>query len=248
MPDEIFHLAALADENPVQSFRVNVLGTTLVLDAVRRVRPGCAVLVVGSAAEYGVRALDAPPLSEDDPCLPSSIYGVSKLASTLTAQLYARRHGLRTVVVRLFNLVGAGLRPSLLVGALVERANDAIDAGATSIRIGNLDARRDFMAVGDAVDGCIAAIRNGRPGEIYNLCSGKGVAVESVARAVIAATGRPLQLAFDSALDRGADSSVGSWRKAHDQFGFSPSRPLTEAIQQAWNFARSRRDTYASAR
>jgi GDP-4-dehydro-6-deoxy-D-mannose reductase len=155
---------------------------------------------------------------------------------------------MRVVVVRLFNVVGAGMRDSLLVGALARRACEAIKAGSGTLRIGNLLARRDFLSATDAAKGCVAALDAGRSGEIYNLCSGTGVTVESVARSLVAATGHDLELVVDPSLDRGADASVGSPRKAREDFGFAAPIPLGRAIAEAWEFVRAGDTVCASAR
>jgi len=233
-PDEVFHLAGIVSGDPLLAFRVNALGTVNLLSALRKHAPGAGVLVIGSAAEYGTAAEMSPPFTESDSCKPEGAYGASKHAATLAAATYARNCGMRVVIARLFNIVGAGVPESLVVGALARRAADAVREGRTSIRVGNLDARRDFLAVADAAGGCIAALRGGRPGEIYNLCSGEATPVGWIANRIVELSGSPLRLEVDPALDAGVTWSVGSYEKARRELGFNPSVPLDTAVREAW--------------
>ena len=136
------------------------------------------VLVVGSAEEYGVgRAPRDLPLREDAPLRPASPYAVSKVAQGFLALQYALSHGVPVVRTRTFHHTGPG-RGRGLRGELV-RAPDRGDRGRAGARpcsrSGNLDAVRDFTDVRDVVRAYWAAAgAAARPGEVYNVCSGRG--------------------------------------------------------------------------
>lgn len=245
-PDRIFHLAGLMGSDPDRLERVNQLGTQNLLNAIRGVASGASVLVTGSAAEYGLRALGAPPIREDDECSPRDAYGITKLAATKSAQAFAREHRLRIVIVRPFNVIGAGMRDSLVVGALVSRALAATTAGSSELRTGNLEAQRDFIDVSDVAAGCVAALDSGEAGEIYNLCSGKAVTIRDVATRIIELAGRNLRLKIDPALDRGADASLGSPAKAIRALQFTTRISLDQSLRDIWNFAVSEGERCAS--
>jgi len=236
-PGRIFHLAGLMGSDRDLLQRVNELGTLTLLNVVRAVASGAAVLVTGSAAEYGPRRLGAGPITEDDECSPRDAYGITKLAATTAAQAFARAHGLRIVIVRPFNIIGPGMRESLVVGALVSRAFAATKAGGSELKTGNLDAQRDFIDVSDVAAGCLAALDGGKAGEIYNLCSGTAVTIRDVATRIIEFAGHNLQLKIDPALDRGADASIGSPAKAQRAFQFTTRISLQQSLRDIWNHA-----------
>jgi GDP-4-dehydro-6-deoxy-D-mannose reductase len=246
-PDCIFHLAGVMARDPALLRQVNELGTLHVLDAVRLAAPEAAVLVVGSAAEYGPRAVGAPPIAEDEGCTPREPYGVSKLAATRQAEYFAKEHAVRVVIVRPFNVIGAGMSDALVVGALVKRARAAVRSGSAAVRVGNMDAERDFIDVADVATGCVAALARGESGGIYNLCSGRAVKVRDVAIKVLDRAGGALRLESDPALDRGPDASVGSTRKSANALGFSARIPLEQSLRAISDAALSREERCASA-
>jgi GDP-4-dehydro-6-deoxy-D-mannose reductase len=235
-PELVFHLVGVAAGEAGELYRVNLLSGIHLLESLRRTSPGARVLIVGSAAEYGAAPPAEMPLTEEHPCRPSGAYGLSKHALTLAALDYARQ-GMKVVVVRPFNIVGAGVPPSLVVGALVARAKKALAGnGDATIAIGNLEPERDFVAVEDVVRAYARLMRGEHWGEVFNICSGRPLPVRAVAERLLAFAPRPVRLEVDPALVRPADapSVYGSWQKAHRHFGFEPATPLEEALRAAW--------------
>ena len=119
-PTEVFHLMGSvrgSDDDVMQS---NVVSTRMVLDAVRASAPGATVVLVGSAAEYGAVPSDEQPVSESWHGSPAFAYGRAKQQVTVHGQAAAAA-GMRVIVARPFNVVGAGVPPTLVVGALVQR-------------------------------------------------------------------------------------------------------------------------------
>ena len=112
-PDAIVHLAGQSSVHqswldPGGTLRTNVLGIVHVLDAARRAGLKPAVLVVGSAEEYGAVAEDELPIRETQPLRPASPYAVSKAAQAALALLYGPAGGMRVVLTRTFHHTGSG--------------------------------------------------------------------------------------------------------------------------------------------
>src|SRR5688572_24962574 len=120
-PDFIFHLAGIAwCESPSLLYRVNVEYAAELLKATERAdRKGIPILLVGTAAEYGLVSAEDLPVSEDYPPRPYNHHGISKFAQTL-AGLAAAEAGHRVVIVRPGNIVGAGMPRHLLLGRIAE--------------------------------------------------------------------------------------------------------------------------------
>lgn len=237
-PDWVFNLAALTTGSFEAVHRTNLLGTVHLLDAVRASSPAARVLLVGSAAEYGPVDADSMPVTEDTHCRPFGNYGVSKYAATLAAMELAARHSLRVVVARPFNIIGAGVPESLVVGAVLRRAYDALaQPGDAVVKIGNLDTQRDFVDVDDVVRAYIAMLQGEFSGEIFNICSGRPVKIYDVVTQALANSPRPIRLEVDPNLVRPSDCPIiyGSYEKAHRAFGFEPTVALEDSLKRAWN-------------
>lgn len=241
-PDWVFNLAAVTQGSPADIYRTNFTGPINILEAVREAVAEARVLLVGSAAEYGRVEPDRLPLTEQSPCNPVGDYGISKHAMTLAAVDLVRRFGLKVVIARPFNLVGAGVPASLVVGAVLARAREALSKpGEPVVKVGNLDTQRDFVAVQDAVDAYVAMIKCGLWGEVFNICSGKPVSIRRVVEMALSHAPKPVRLVVDPKLVRPADSPVvyGSPEKARKAFGFQPSVTLEESLRRAWAHSHS---------
>ncbi|HWF15953.1 MAG TPA: GDP-mannose 4,6-dehydratase [Acidimicrobiales bacterium] len=235
-PDAVYHLAAMTHvgeswEDPSQVLRVNVLGTAEVL-AAARTRPQARVLVVSSAEVYGVVTAEQLPLGESTPTAPASPYAASKLAAEAVALQAWRGYRQPVIVVRPFNHIGPGQSPNFFVPALAKRIVEARRSGAGSLRVGTLTTRRDFTDVRDVVAAYRLLIEKGAPGEVYNVCSGRDVAMSDVAAQLLALAGADLTLETDPELVRPVDVPVlrGDAGRLHAATGWRPSIPLATTL------------------
>ena len=248
-PTHIFHLAAqsyvpVSWEAPHATFTANLNGTLNLLEAVRRHAPKARVQVAGSSEEYGRVAADECPITEDQPLRPLSPYGVSKVAADALARQYAASYGLHVVVTRAFNhtgprrgLVFAESEWALQI-ALIEMGNhDRV------IMHGNLDAIRDYTDVRDVVRGYALALEHGRPGEVYNLCSGPAQAprMGEVLEALITAAAVPIATKQDPRRMRPSDVQilVGSATKARRELEWTPTILFAKTLSDLLQYWRS---------
>ena len=184
-PEVVYHLAGQADvggswDSPVQTLRTNAEGTLILLEAVR-VLDGVRVVTVSSADVYGMVDPGDLPTPESAPLRPVSPYAASKAAADLLALQAHLGHGLDVVRARSFNHLGPGQSDRFVCSALASRIAAAELAGGDSIRVGNLDARRDFTDVRDVVRAYRCLALDGRPGAAYNVCTGTTVSIREVA-------------------------------------------------------------------
>jgi len=237
-PEAVYHLAAMTHvgeswENPSQVLRVNVLGTAEILAASRSVEgTGPRVLVVSSAEVYGVVTPTQLPLDEDTPTAPASPYAASKLAAEAVALQAWRGYGQPVVVVRPFNHIGPGQSPNFFVPALAKRIVEAGRSGARSLRVGTLTTRRDFTDVRDVVVAYRLLIERGNPGAVYNVCSGRDVAMSEVAAQLLELAGADLTLETDPELVRPVDVPVlrGSAGRLQATTGWQSVIPLATTL------------------
>jgi GDP-4-dehydro-6-deoxy-D-mannose reductase len=169
-PDLIFHLAAQAfvpesSMNPNRGISVNLLGTLNLLEAVRQTGNHSKILVAGTSEEYGYDRDDLE-LTELSVAMPTTPYGVSKLASTTLAMTYTRNYNIQIVATRAWNHIGPGASPSYAVSAFAKRIAEAEKYG-TPVKHGNLESIRNYTNVRDTLAAYMFLIES--PVGIYNV-------------------------------------------------------------------------------
>ncbi|MFN8177207.1 MAG: NAD-dependent epimerase/dehydratase family protein [bacterium] len=234
-PDLVFHLAALpgrGDEAEARrTLAVNVQGTANLLAALLdRGRPA-RVLHVASSAMYGAVPPEDDPVTETAPLRPLGVYGWSKVASEAVALAHNGRAGLEVVGARPFNHTGPG-EPEHLATSTFAKQVAAIEAGAEPvIRVGWLDAVRDLADVRDIVRGYVALGDRGKPGAVYNLCSGRGTRIGDVLRMLLDKSAVEIEVRADSSARAGdLARQVGSFERARADVGWTPAIPLSESL------------------
>jgi len=242
-PDVVYHLAALTNvaqswSDPSDVFRVNAIGTLHVLDAARSCPHPPRVLVTSSAEVYGAVPQDLLPVTEEAPLAPVTPYAVSKVAAEYLGVQAHLAHGLPVLRMRPFNHVGPGQSSAFVVSALAERIVEARRNGADSIVVGNLTARRDLTDVRDVVRAYRLLAERGVAGEVYNVCSGRDIAIADVALQMQSLAGVELEFELDPALSRPVDVPVvrGDYTKLREATGWEPTlsleRTLLDVLEQ----------------
>jgi GDP-4-dehydro-6-deoxy-D-mannose reductase len=180
-PGLIFH--AVGTTEPVSwphLFAAHVTATANLLEAVRIAsRPFPRIVLFGSAAEYGNVPPARQPISEVQPCRPTSPYGVSKLVQTSLAQAYAGA-GVPVMVARLFNVLAGGMPDHFAAARFARLIMQARRRPASPVAIGSLNAVRDFLPLEEVCRAAVAVATKGRPGEVYNVCSGRAVRMQEL--------------------------------------------------------------------
>jgi GDP-4-dehydro-6-deoxy-D-mannose reductase len=249
-PQAIYHLAALTHvgqswDQPLRVLEVNVLGTGAVLAAARQCGSDPTVLVTSSAEVYG--AVTDPsllPLTEESPTAPLTPYAASKLAAEALCTQAVLGHGQRVITVRPFNHIGPGQSPNFAVAALAKRILDAEASGASTIPVGNLSARRDFTDVRDVVRAYRLLVESGTAGVVYNVCSGRDVAIGEIADRLLALAGTSLEFETDPTLVRPVEVPVlrGDPGRLSAATGWEPELPLEQTLEDVLSFWRDQAD------
>ena len=197
---------------------------------------GAARLVqIGSAAEYG-RAEPGVPVTESAPPRPASLYGVTKLAGTDLAVL-GRTAGLDAVVLRVFNVVGAGAPEDGLPGRAAVQLRKAMAAG-TDFRLGPLDGVRDFVDARDVAEAALAAAAaQGAAASGHQHRQRPGVTSRTLVGELLAVSG------YEGAVHEDAPGSDRTaalpWMqadvsRARLDLGWQPSRDLRASVSDLW--------------
>jgi GDP-4-dehydro-6-deoxy-D-mannose reductase len=245
-PDLVFHLAAQASvaaawADPGATINNNVAAEANLLDAVAKSAPQARVLVVGSAETYGIVRPDELPLTERQPFRPNNPYAVSKIAQEMLGYQYSVSPGLRVVLARPFNHIGPRQRPDFVAAAFARQVALA-EAGQIEpvIRVGNLDARRDFLDVRDVVRAYYLMLTAGSSGEAYNIASGRAVAIREMLDILLSLSRRPLRVESDPARARPSDIPElrGDATKLREATGWRPDYTLEQSLRDTLDFWR----------
>ena len=236
-PDAIYHLAAITNVGeswgaPQRTLEVNAMGTLNLLEAARALPQPPTVLLVCSAEVYGRVGPEELPLTEESPLRPVSPYAASKVAAEFLGLQEFLAHQLPVVRVRAFNHIGPGQAPTFVVSSLAHQIAEVERLGGGAVKVGNLSPQRDFTDVRDVVRAYRLLVERGSAGDVYNVCSGQAVAVEEVARRLIALAHADLHLEVDPARVRDVETPVllGSRAKLVAATGWVPEYALDQTL------------------
>jgi len=247
-PDRIVHLAAQSSakdswKDAEGTLRTNLLGLLNLLEGVRLAGLAPRTLVIGSAEEYGVVADAARPIAEDTPLRPSSPYAVSKVAQGYLALQYHLAYRLPILRTRTFNHTGPGRGAGFAESSFARQIAE-IEAGRREpvIRVGNLEAVRDFGDVRDVVRAYLLLLEAGEPGEVYNVCTGRGVRIGEVLERLLALSSAQVEVLTDPALLRPADVAVlvGDAARLRRATGWRPEIPFDVTLRDLLEHWRQR--------
>lgn len=245
-PDYIFHLAAQSNvakswDNPTETYEINVMGTVRLLDEIVRAGSKPKTLLIGSAEEYGKVSPDSMPIKETTPLDPVSPYGSSKAAVSMLFKQYFMRFGLPVVYTRSFNHIGPGQSPGFVTVDFARQIAE-IEAGKCEpvIKVGNLEARRDFTDVRDVVRAYWSLIKEGAPGEVYNVASGMASAINEILDILLQKADVKIEVVKDMARMRPSDVPVfmGDNKKIKVKTGWQPVISLEKSLDDILNYWR----------
>ena len=246
-PEVIYHLAAQAHvgqswKDPVETFRVNALGTLNVLEAARVMASPPRVVVISSAEVYGNVSEGELPIVETHPLEPVSPYGASKVSAEVLARQSFVGGRLDVIRTRAFNHIGPGQSDSFVISGVARQIARAERPGADPVvRVGNLEARRDMSDVRDVVRAYRLVALRGVAGEAYNVCSGIDHRIGALVEMMISMAARPVQVEVDPARLRPVDLPVqrGNAAKLQAHTGWSPVFRIEDSIRDVLEYWRS---------
>ena len=213
-PDYIVHLASISSvgqswKAPALCFTNNTTIFFNIVEAVRAECPAARILSIGSSEEYGNYPAEAMPLREGYELRPCNPYAVARVAQEMVSRLYAESYGLTIMMTRSFNHIGPRQRDTFVVPSFVKQMVEIKkNRGKGSMHVGNLNIVRDFLDVRDVVDAYYRIITRGTSGEVYNVCSGKGVRLGDIISMTADILGIEPAVEAESALVRPADNAV----------------------------------------
>lgn len=231
-PDVAFHLAAArAKADAGQRAATAAVNTSSGLHLVEALPQRCrAVVRLGSSTEYGQS--DAP-MAEDAPVRPRGFFGATKAAGSLLLTAAAAERGVRSAVLRAFQVYGPLDQPGRLVPTVLRAA-----ASGAPLALTGPGLRRDWVEVGDVVEACVRAATADElpPGQVLNIGTGVQTANEELVAAAERVTGRRIDVRPGTHPGRGWDAAawVSDPALAERLLGWRATTTLEQGLARCW--------------
>jgi GDP-4-dehydro-6-deoxy-D-mannose reductase len=242
-PAAVYHCAGAAHvgrawDATTKTLATNVRGTHHVLEALERAGIRARVLLPSSALVY---AAADEALTELHPLLPSSPYGLSKLAQEMLG--WKTNAALDVAIARPFNHFGPRQDPFFVASGFARRIAD-IEMGrwAPEISVGNLEAKRDLTDVRDTVRAYQMILEHGEPGRPYNVCSGRAIRIRDLLDQMIARARVAVSVKEDPARYRPNDTPLllGDPSRLRDELGWAPEIPIERTLDDLLEYWRTK--------
>jgi len=247
-PEWIFHLAAQSFvptswTAPTESLMTNVLAQVNLFEAVRHMGLKCRIQLACSSEEYGLVLANEVPIRETNPLRPLSPYAVSKVAQDMLGYQYWMSWKVDCVRTRGFNHEGPRRGPVFVASDFAKQIAD-IERGRKPplLRVGNLEAQRDFTDVRDMVKAYWLALERCEPGEVYNIASGKAWRIRDVLDLLLGMSSKKIEVREDPARLRPSDVPIllGDSSKFRAATGWTASIPFEQTLRDMLEHWRAR--------
>jgi GDP-4-dehydro-6-deoxy-D-mannose reductase len=243
--DAVVHLAAItfvpeAQANPTRVMDVNFHGTQNIIHEMEARLPEARLLFVSTSEVYGPPKY--LPVDEDHPINPQNPYAKSKAAADDYCEMIFESKGLDIVRMRPFNHSGPRQADSFVLSSFARQIAEMESGSQESImRVGNLEAARDFMHVDDVIRAYALALDKGEAGAVYNLCSGDSRPIQSALDGLLSLSDLDVQIQIDP--DRMRPSEVAEIRGSHELFtsktGWNPENTFDQLLAELLDYWRA---------
>ncbi|MGB8952227.1 MAG: GDP-mannose 4,6-dehydratase [Candidatus Aminicenantales bacterium] len=256
-PKWIFHLAAVSNvrcswEKRREALETNLMGTFYLYEAARRIVPEARTLFISSSDVYGYLKPMKKAYREKDRAGVVNPYAFTKVSGELLSELYSKTENMDIVIARPFPHTGPGQSPdfvfsdwarqiSLIEKKRTEQGEDGSgpvrESSSPIIQVGNIETQRDYSDVRDVVRAYLLLMQKGRTGEIYNVCSGKAVALKKILEILLSMSPCKIEVRTDPAKLRKADIPylAGNNQKIREETGWKPQISLEKSLRDLLN-------------
>jgi len=242
-PEFIFHLAGISSvkrcyDDPFLCDKINITGTKNLLDSVRILNLNTKILVAGSAEVYGVPK--SLPIQESAELSPRNPYALSKKKQEDLCKGYMSK--LQIIISRSFSHIGPGQEPVFVASDFAKQIAEIENGKEPVIKVGNLEAKRDFTDVRDIVRAYHLALQKGIPGECYNICSGEAYSIKKILNVLLSFSDVEIRAEQDSNKLRPTDIPVqlGDNTKFCKKTGWRPLIPLKKTLKDLIDYWREK--------
>lgn len=247
-PDYIYHLGALSWvkpswDMPAAYMQTNATGTISLFEALRNVNLNPRILVSCTPEEYGDVPKELIPITEETRLAPVNLYAASKTAQDAICQAYHASYGFKVIRTRAFNHEGPRRD---IMGALSSFAYQIarIEKGLQKpvIKVGNLEAKRNFTDVRDMVKAYFLAMEKGVPGELYLIGSDQVFTIKECMKMLINLSPMKKKIKYETESERIRPTElrilIGKFDKFEKLTGWKPKITFKETLLSMLNYWR----------
>ncbi|MDY7561389.1 GDP-mannose 4,6-dehydratase [Pseudomonas sp. CCC3.2] len=247
-PTHIVHLAAISHvptsfREPLRTWQTNVMGSMNLLEAIRLHVPDAFVLFASSSEVYGAAFKSGQPVDEQTRCEPLNPYAASKLAAESAFQEYFRQ-GIKGVIARPFNHIGAQQSPDFVTASFA-RQIALIESGqqVPVLKVGNLEASRDFLDVQDVCSAYLAVLTLAGSRDYprcMNIASGQPHKISDVLGLLLSLSTAKIRVEVDSEKLRPSDIQIaaGDNQRLREATGWKPVIALEQTLHDLLDYWR----------
>jgi len=248
-PDKIFHLAAqsfvkVSWDGPEDTIFNNIMSELNIFEACRNLDINPVIQIAGSSEEYGLVLESETPIKETNPLRPLSPYAVSKIGQEMLGYQYCKSYGLKIILTRAFNHEGPGRGEQFVTSTFAKQIAE-IEKGKKEpiVKVGNLQAQRDYTDVRDVVRAYWSATEKCEFGKPYNICSGKVWRIKEVLDFLLSiSTKKDIRVEQDPERMRPSDVQIlkGDYAEFNRATGWEPKIPFEKTLEDTLNYWRER--------
>lgn len=238
-PDIVVNLAAISSVGqswkiPQKTIEVNVIGTLNILEAVKGMPILPKVLLVGSSEEYEV---SDKPMTEQQLIRANNPYGISKVTQERFASIYKEQYGIKVYYVRPFNHTGVGQRDSFVLPSFCRQVAEIEKSGKPgTIKVGNLEAYRDFSHVKDIVRAYRMVVESEDNDMVFNIGSGEAHSLRELLNYIVSLATVEIKVEVDAERFRPIDNPYICCNNAFiaQELGWRPEHSVFDALDELY--------------
>jgi GDP-4-dehydro-6-deoxy-D-mannose reductase len=244
-PEYILHLAAkssVADSwiNPTECILENTQMFLNLIEVMRTHKLTCRLLSVGSSEEYGSVITNQTLITEDLCTNAVSPYGAARSMQQKLVDIYSKNYAVDILHARAFNHLGAYQKGNFVISSFARQIAQQIKLGADEINlsVGDVSVVRDFTHVRDVVRAYYKLLLQGKNGETYNVCSGRGYVLKELINLFGKITGKTINYHQDVKNLRPNENKklIGSNEKIKEAIGWQPLLPIEASLKDLLNY------------
>lgn len=249
-PEQIYHLAGQASPSKAlkavwHTLETNIRAQLNLLQICIELNLAPRILTISSGEIYcgGLTETNIMPVDESAELRPSNPYALSKVTQDLMGLEYFLSYRLPIVRVRPFNHTGPGQSEAFVAPDFaMQIAKIEADLQAPIMKVGNLEAKRDFTDVRDVVKAYQLLMEKGEPGLAYNVSSNKAYSIQYLLDTLLSFTDVDIDVQIDAAKMRPVDVPLvqGDNRRLQGLTGWTPSIAFEETLRDLLEDCRQR--------
>jgi UDP-glucose 4-epimerase len=249
--DYIFHLAGQVSHvmsltDPYPDIDYTIMGTLVIMEALRRVNPRAKVVFTGTRGQYGPAT--RLPVNEEAPTNAKGIYEISNLTAEKIIKVYNDIHGIHSVLLRLTNIYGPRAQMKHSQYGVVNWFIRQVLSGEPLKVFGDGKILRDFLYVDDCVEAMLAcAVHPAARGEIFNVGIDRPTSFREITELLIQVNGGGRWEFAPFTPDRKAQEPGDFYSdisKIRDRIGWAPRTSLEDGLRRTLAYYRQHRDNY----